>query len=95
MDHSQHASATANTGPGSSVGHIDQQAAAFLAGLDEWEKERECRHSRFDRRVDSPAYILIPGCRPVFNAGENGSRAMKVWTESKRNKHTKYGKSGR
>jgi hypothetical protein len=27
----------------------------------------------------------------VFNAGENGSRAMKVWTESKRNKHTKYG----
>lgn len=43
MDQSQHASATSSSaGTGSSVGGVDQQAAAFLAGLDEWEKEREC-----------------------------------------------------
>merc|ERR1711939_784406 len=40
MDQSQHASATSSSaGTGSSVGGVDQQAAAFLAGLDEWEKE--------------------------------------------------------
>lgn len=46
MDQSQHASsastaASTSTGTGSSIGGVDQQAAAFLAGLDEWEKERE------------------------------------------------------
>lgn len=41
MDQSQHASAATTSGTGSGVGGVDQQAEAFLAGLDEWEKERE------------------------------------------------------
>lgn len=36
MDQSQHASTSGN-----GVGNVDQSAAAFLAGLDEWEKECE------------------------------------------------------
>jgi hypothetical protein len=41
MDHSQHASSTSSAGHGSTIGNVDQQAEMFLAGLDEWEKERE------------------------------------------------------
>lgn len=42
MDQSQHASQS-TAGGGSGVGNVDQQAELFLAGMDEWEKERECR----------------------------------------------------
>ena len=40
MDQSQHASQS-TAGGGSGVGNVDQQAELFLAGMDEWEKERE------------------------------------------------------
>lgn len=39
MDQSQHASQS-TAGGGSGVGNVDQQAELFLAGMDEWEKER-------------------------------------------------------
>lgn len=40
MDQSQHASQS-TAGGGSGVGNVDQQAELFLAGMDEWEKERK------------------------------------------------------
>lgn len=41
MDQSQHAS-TATASAKSGVGGVDQAASLFLAGMDEWEKERTC-----------------------------------------------------
>ena len=43
MDQSQHASQHSTSGGKgtSSVGQVDQQAEMFLAGMDEWEKERK------------------------------------------------------
>lgn len=40
MDQSQHAS-SASVSASSGVGSVDQQAEQFLAGMDEWEKDRE------------------------------------------------------
>ena len=46
MDQSQHASSSTSSAS-SGVGNVDQQAAMFLAGMDEWEKEREWFVGRF------------------------------------------------
>lgn len=99
MDHSQHASTTSS----SSVGNIDQQAAAFLAGLDEWEKESEYQnHPTSNTCTTYELYdstrltnALVSMIHPVYNAGEQGSRAMKIWTESRRSKPIKFGKNAR
>ena len=80
MDQSQHASQHSTSKGTSGVGQVDQQAEMFLAGMDEWEKERKLPFRSFLQLQ------LKCSLSTVFAAGETGSRAMKTWTEAKKGK---------
>jgi hypothetical protein len=82
MDQSQHAS-TSTAGASSGVGNVDQQAEMFLAGMDEWEKERA-----YSLLLLFHVLLLNIAFHAVFAAGEAGSKTMKNWTEARRAKRS-------